>query len=64
MHVSKQNQRNALELRALIYTYLVDNPGIKQRQICDKFQISSGTASRHVRMIRRGWRPAGSEKKS
>lgn len=57
MHVSQQKRIASLKLRAKILEYLEANPGVKQVYICDKFRVTSGTASRHVNAIRQGWRP-------
>lgn len=59
MHVSKQKKVAALERRSAILRYLLDNPGVNQTQIADKFQLSRAAVSVHVRHIRKGWRPEG-----
>lgn len=59
MHVSQQKRLDALKRRELILRYMLDNPGIKQTQMADKFGLSRAAISVHVRHIRRGWRPDG-----
>lgn len=59
MHVSQQKRKAALEKREAILRYMLDNPGIKQIHLADKFGLSQAAISVHVRHIRRGWRPEG-----
>lgn len=59
MHVSQQKRLTALKKREAILRYMLDNPGIKQTQLADKFELSTAAMSVHVRHIRKGWRPEG-----
>ena len=59
MHVSQQRRKAALKRREAILRYMLDNPGIKQVHLADKFALSTAAISVHVRSIRRGWRPNG-----
>lgn len=59
MHISQQKRVAALKKREAILRYLLDNPGIKQTLIADKFGLSTAAVSVHVSHIRRGWRPEG-----
>jgi hypothetical protein len=59
MHVSQQKRIAGHKKREAILRYMLANPGIKQTQLCDKFGLSAGAMSVHVRHIRRGWRPEG-----
>jgi Trp operon repressor len=61
MHVSKTRRAKALTLRAAMYSYLLDNPATKPKQLKDKFDVSSATVTRHLSAIRNGWRPDGIE---
>lgn len=58
-HISQQKKRAALKRRAEILRYMLDNPGVKQVQIADKFHMSPAAVSVHVKKIRKGWRPPG-----
>lgn len=58
MDIGEYRKAEALKLRARIFAYMVENPGVKQIQMAERFNVNGGTISRHVKAIRSGWRPA------
>lgn len=59
MHISEQRKLAGYRNREAILRYLLDNPGVSQTQIADKFGLSRAAVCVHIKHIRKGWRPLG-----
>lgn len=59
-HMSKQLAEKAELRRADILQFLLDHPGARTSEIAAHFRLNPSTVTKHVNLIREGWRP-GSE---
>jgi len=58
MNIGEWSKEKAETLRAEIYHYAMRHPFASRTEVSSHFNVNHGTASRHVRAIKDGWRPA------